>query len=242
MDTVIDARNLTKCYDDAVRVAALRGVDLQVERGTFVAIMGPSGSGKSTLLNILGALELPTTGTLSIEGHSMESLGDDARTLFRRRHIGFVFQQFNLLPIYSALDNVALPLRLDGVPAAEARAKAREMLDAVGLAERWNHLPGTLSGGEQQRVAVARALIVKPSLILADEPTGSLDSVNGQRIISVLRKLVDDHGQTVVMVTHDASVAAGSDRVASVLDGLIVDDYDPRSRAASGAMATEPPR
>jgi putative ABC transport system ATP-binding protein len=241
MDAVIDARNITKVYDEAVRVEALRGVDLQVQRSSFVAIMGPSGSGKSTLLNILGALEVPTSGALFLDGTAVESLGDDARTLFRRRRIGFIFQQFNLLPIYSAQENVALPLRLDGVPAAEALAKAKEMLGVVGLAERCDQLPGKLSGGEQQRVAVARALVVKPSIILADEPTGSLDSANGQRVMLMLRQLVDDHGQTVVMVTHDASVAARADRVVSVRDGLIVDDYDPRSRDPADSLATEPP-
>ncbi len=237
MTEVIQGRQLAKTYEGGVRVEAFRGVDLEVEQGTFVAIMGPSGSGKSTLLNILGGLEVPTGGQLLLEGVEIGQMSDDARTLLRRRRIGFVFQQFNLLPIFSALDNVALPLRLEGIRAAEAESRSTKMLDMVGLAERRNALPSQLSGGEQQRVAIARALVFDPAIILADEPTGNLDSANGDRVINMLRQLVDDQGQTLVLVTHDASVAARADRVVHMRDGRIVDDYDPRDgvRAIAGA-------
>ena len=239
MDLVIEARRLTKIYDEGVQVHALRGVDLQIARGSFVAIMGPSGSGKSTLLNILGALEVPTGGELLIDGQAVGTLADDERTLFRRRRIGFVFQQFNLLPIFSAVENVAGPLRLEGIRPAEARGRALEMLGLVGLADRGDHLPSQLSGGEQQRVAVARALIAGPAIILADEPTGNLDSANGELVIGILRDLVDRHGQTVVLVTHDATVAARSDRVIGVRDGQIVGDHPPHD-AALAAAGSEP--
>ncbi len=157
MDSVIQGSGLTKVYGNGVEVHALRGVDLEIARGTFVAIMGPSGSGKSTLLNILGALEVPTSGQLLIDGSPVGAMADDERTLFRRRRIGFVFQQFNLLPIFTAVENVAVPLRLEGVATLEARQRALKMLEVVGLAQRGDHLPSQLSGGEQQRVAIARA-------------------------------------------------------------------------------------
>jgi putative ABC transport system ATP-binding protein len=242
MEHIIDARNLTKVYDAEVEVIALRGVNLQVERGSFLAIMGPSGSGKSTLLNILGALETPTEGQLLLEGVNIGVLSDDARTLLRRRRIGFVFQQFNLLPIFTAAENVALPLRLEGESVAEADRRATEMLAMVGLAERKHHLPSQMSGGEQQRVAIARALVANPAIVLADEPTGNLDSANGDRIIGLLRELVDDRGQTIVLVTHDAQVASRGDRVVHVRDGLIVEDFDPRHGMPVAAEASEPPQ
>jgi putative ABC transport system ATP-binding protein len=212
---------------------------LQVESGTFVGVMGPSGSGKSTLLNILGALETPTQGELFLEGIDVAGLRDDARTILRRRRIGFVFQQFNLLPIYTASENVALPLRLEGVSAAESQRRASEMLEVVGLSDRQNHLPSQISGGEQQRVAIARALVTRPAIILADEPTGNLDSANGERVINLLRELVDDQGQTVVLVTHDSQVAQRSDRVVYVRDGSIVDDFDPRHGMGMAAEMSE---
>ncbi len=240
MNPVIDARGIGKIYDGGTRVEALKNVDLRVEPGTFVSIMGPSGSGKSTLLNILGALEPATSGSLVIDGRAIETLDDDERTLFRRRRIGFVFQQFNLLPIYSAAENVALPLRLDGVSTAKAMVRATELLEQVQLSERRNSLPGVLSGGEQQRVAIARALVMQPSIILADEPTGSLDSVSGMRVLAILRKLVDEQRQTVVMVTHDASLAAHSDRVVAFRDGEIIDDFDPRERDLAALTSGRP--
>jgi putative ABC transport system ATP-binding protein len=164
-------------------------------------------------------------------------LADEQRTLFRRRRIGFVFQQFNLLPIFTAVENVAVPLRLEGIAQSEARRRAHEMLSVVGLAERSDHFPSQLSGGEQQRVAIARALVTGPAIILADEPTGNLDSANGERVIVMLRELVDQRGQTVVLVTHDAQVASRSDRVIHVRDGLIVGDHDPGDQAFAEAWA-----
>jgi len=240
MKYVIEARQLTKSYDAGVEVVALRGVDLEVPPATFVAIMGPSGSGKSTLLNIIGALEVPNSGQLLLEGVDVGSLSDDARTLIRRRRIGFVFQQFNLLPIFTAAENIALPLRLDGAPKADARHRAEAVLAIVGLPEHADRLPSQLSGGEQQRVAIARALAANPAIILADEPTGNLDSANGQHIIEILRSLVDEQGQTVVLVTHDSSVATRADRVVYVRDGLIVNDYDPREGMPVAAGMPEP--
>ncbi len=231
MNDVIDVRQLTMVYDAGVQVPALQGIDLRIERATFVAIMGPSGSGKSTLLNLLGALELPTSGQILIDGTDIAQLSENQRAALRRRRIGFVFQQFNLLPIFTALENVALPLRLDGVSPADADRRAEEMLAVVGLSERRSQLPIHLSGGENQRVAIARALSTSPALILADEPTGSLDSKAGDRVINLLRKLVDEQKQTVVMVTHDAAVAARADRVVSVRDGRIESDVDSRRGA-----------
>ncbi len=236
---VIEARDLTKIYDAGVEVAALRGVTLQVDRASLVAIVGPSGSGKSTLLSLLGALEVPTSGRILLEGTDIGALSDDERSLLRRRRIGFVFQQFNLLPIFSAAENVALPLRLDGMQAAEASRRAVEMLSLVGLAERRDHLPSQLSGGEQQRVAVARALVAVPAIVLADEPTGNLDSKSGDRVIAILRQLVDEQKQTVVLVTHDALVASRADRIIHVCDGLIVGDVDPRLGVGVSAGGSE---
>ena len=174
----------------------------------MLAIMGRSGSGKSTLLTLLGGVDVPTSGQVLLEGVDLATLTDDERTLVRRRRIGFVFQSFNLLPILTAEENVALPLELDGMPPTVAREKAGKMLELVGLEKRRNHLPGKLSGGEQQRVAIARALVIDPAIVLADEPTGNLDTANGKRIIAILRDLVDQHGQTLVLVTHDPGVAA----------------------------------
>ncbi|MEN6495247.1 MAG: ABC transporter ATP-binding protein [Thermoguttaceae bacterium] len=219
---VLEARDVRKVYGEGeARVEALRGVDLGIPAGEMVAIMGRSGSGKSTLLCMLGGIDAPTSGEVLLEGIDLATLSDDQRTLMRRQRIGFIFQSFNLLPILTAEENVSLPLELDGVPSAEARRRAREVLDLVGMSSRRDHIPSTLSGGEQQRVAVARALAIKPALLLADEPTGNLDSANGQRLITMLRNLVDQQQQTIVMVTHDASVAAKADRVIHLSDGLV---------------------
>ncbi len=242
MEHVIEAYNLTKVYDGEVPVPALRGIDLQVAPATFVAIMGPSGSGKSTLLQILGALEPPTEGRLLLEGTEIERLSDSERTLLRRRRIGFIFQQFNLLPIFTAVENVALPLRLEGVKEAEAKRRASEALAMVGLEHRQHHLPSQISGGEQQRVAVARALITQPAIILADEPTGNLDSAAGERLVTMLRKLVDEHRQTLVLVTHDTTVASQADRVIHVLDGRISDDTDHPAEELSETAAARSPK
>ncbi len=219
---VLEARNLRKVYGEGeARVEALRGVDLGVRAGEMVAIMGRSGSGKSTLLSMLGGIDSPTSGEVLLEGVNLASLTDDQRTLMRRQRIGFIFQSFNLLPILTAEENVSLPLELDGISSAEASRRAREVLELVSMSGRRDHIPSTLSGGEQQRVAVARALVIQPALLLADEPTGNLDSVNGQRLIQMLRNLVDQRQQTIVMVTHDPSVAAKADRVIHLSDGLV---------------------
>jgi len=222
---VIETRGLKKAYgSDDTRVDALQGIDLRVQYGEFLAIMGPSGSGKSTLLHILGGVEVPTAGQALLEGTDMATLDDDERTLMRRTRIGFIFQSFNLLPAFTAEENVSLPLDLSGVPAMEARRRAIDSLKLVGVAHRRNHIPSALSGGEQQRVAIARALAIRPAILLADEPTGNLDSVNGQQVTALLRKLVDEEKQTIVMVTHDAGVAAQADRLVRLRDGLIEND------------------
>jgi putative ABC transport system ATP-binding protein len=220
MEYVLEARALTKTYGEgAAKVEALRGVDLTVRPGEFVAIMGPSGSGKSTLLHLLAGVEHPTTGNVFLEGHDLAKLSDDELTLLRRRRLGFVFQQFNLLPMLTAMENVSLPLLLDGIAPATAGDRTRAALDRVGMGHRQTHLPSELSGGEQQRVAVARALVIEPALLLADEPTGNLDSEKGQQVVDLLRRLVDERSQTIVIVTHDAQVAAQAQRIVHVRDG-----------------------
>jgi putative ABC transport system ATP-binding protein len=222
---VLEARDLTKFYGVAeARVEALRGVDLDVSKGEWVAIMGPSGSGKSTLLNIVGGIETPSSGQVTLEGVDLASLDDDQRTIMRRQRLGFIFQSFNLLPTLTAEENVALPLVLDGMKADEASRRAIETLEQVGVAQRRHHVPGAMSGGEQQRVAIARALAIQPALLLADEPTGNLDSAMGTQVVKLLRKLVDDRQQTIIMVTHDPEVAAKADRIVKVRDGLIESD------------------
>jgi len=222
---VIETRGLRKAYgNDDTRVDALKGIELRVQYGEFLAIMGPSGSGKSTLLHILGGVEVPTSGHILLEGTDMATLDDDQRTLMRRTRIGFIFQSFNLLPAFTAEENVSLPLDLGGVPATESRRRAIDSLEMVGIAHRRNHIPSALSGGEQQRVAIARALAIRPAILLADEPTGNLDSANGQQVTTLLRKLVDEEKQTIVMVTHDAGVAAQADRLVRLRDGLIEND------------------
>ena len=222
---VLEARDLTKIYGTAeARVEALRGVDLQVSKGEWVAIMGPSGSGKSTLLNIVGGIEVPTSGQVLLEGIDMASLTDDQRTIMRRKRLGFIFQSFNLLPTLTAEENVALPMVLDGMKPSEASRRAMEKLEQVGVAHRRHHVPSTMSGGEQQRVAIARALAIEPALLLADEPTGNLDSASGAQVIRLMRQLVDDRRQTIIMVTHDHEMAALADRIVRVRDGHIESD------------------
>ena len=222
MAYVIEARGVSKEYGSGeAPVEALRGVDLYVSRNELLAITGPSGSGKSTLLHVLAGIEPPTKGQVLFEGQDLASCTDRERTLLRRRRIGFIFQSFNLLPTVTAEENVSLPLLLDSVKAAEARRRAREVLDMVEMGHRRGHLPGKLSGGEQQRVAIARALVIQPSVLLADEPTGSLDSVNGQRVMQLLRRVVDERQQTIVVITHDATVADQADRVLHLRDGRL---------------------
>jgi putative ABC transport system ATP-binding protein len=207
-------------------VHALRGVSLDVEKGDYLAIVGPSGCGKSSLLNLLGAIDAPTSGTVEIEGRNVGTLGDREVTEFRLRHIGFVFQRFYLLPILTARENVELPMAEAGVSAAERRERSTELLQYVELGERTRHRPAQLSGGEQQRVAIARALANRPSLLLADEPTGELDARTGQEIISLFGRLNAD-GTTVVVVTHDESLARAARRVVHMRDGEIVHDEVP---------------
>jgi putative ABC transport system ATP-binding protein len=218
----VDARELTKTYHiGEICVEAVRGVDVKVEPGGFLAIMGPSGSGKSTLLYLLGGIETATCGQILVEGTDLAALDENSRTRLRRRRIGFIFQSFNLLPTLSAEENVALPLRLDGLPKPKALERAREVLEMVGMGDRRLHIPGTLSGGEQQRVAIARALVIRPAVLLADEPTGNLDSASGMQVTKILRSLADEHGQTIVLVTHDESVAAAADSILRLRDGKI---------------------
>ncbi len=216
----------------ASRVEALRGVDLHVPAGQFVSIMGPSGSGKSTLLNLLGALDRPTTGSIEIGGDAIHALDDDGLTRVRREKIGFVFQFFNLLPTLTALENVMLPALLAGRAASQVEPDAATLLESVGLSGRAHHRPDELSGGEMQRVAVARALATRPRLVLADEPTGNLDSRTGAEILRLIRSVAEAHKVTVVMVTHDARAAQVGDRIVRVQDGRIVADEQ-----AAGANA-----
>ncbi|HYN93551.1 MAG TPA: ABC transporter ATP-binding protein [Pilimelia sp.] len=218
------------------RVTALDGVTVGFQPGTFTAVMGPSGSGKSTLLHVAAALERPAEGTVTVGGTLLGALSEDALTRLRRDRIGFVFQEFNLVSTLTAEQNVSLPLRLAGrrPPAAEVA----DALAAVGLADRRGHRPGELSGGEQQRVAIARALVSRPAVVFADEPTGALDSTTSRQVLDLLRGLVDEHGQTVVMVTHDPVAAAVADRVLFLADGRLVDEAtgaDPGSIAARTA-------
>ncbi len=221
---LIEIRNLVKVYqmgDTAVR--ALDGVDLDIERGEYVAIMGPSGSGKSTLMNLIGCLDTPTSGTYTLNGQNVGELGDDELARIRNKEVGFVFQTFNLLARTSALENVEVPLVYAGVPRQERHRKAREMLAAVGLAERMHHQPNELSGGQRQRVAVARALINGPSILLADEPTGNLDSKTGAEIMELFDTL-NRSGNTIVLVTHEEDIAAHARRVVRLRDGKILED------------------
>ena len=218
----IEVRGLHKDYGTgATLVHALRGVDLEIKHGEFVAIMGPSGSGKSTLMHILGALESPTTGTVAVEGNNYEGLDDKHLTRFRRDHIGFVFQFFNLLTSLTAAENVLLPALIAGRRDDALRVRTHELLAEVGLAGRADHVPSELSGGEQQRVSIARALLLSPELVLADEPTGNLDSRAGKGVLHLLRELNETEGHTIVMVTHDPSAAAVADRVVFLRDGQI---------------------
>jgi putative ABC transport system ATP-binding protein len=222
---VLEARALAKQYRmGQSSVMALAGVDFVVERGEFVAIMGPSGSGKSTLLHLIGGLDKPSGGDVSLAGQQLAALNDTALTLLRRRNIGFVFQFYNLLPTLTAEENVVLPLLIDGKDLRPHQDRLERLLRLVGLEGRRHHKPEQLSGGEQQRVAVVRALITEPAILLADEPTGNLDSKTGLVILDLLRQLCDELTQTIVMVTHDPRTASYADRVVFLRDGRIVND------------------
>ena len=221
---VLDVRNVVKLYGEGeTLVRALRGVTLTVERGDYVAIMGASGSGKSTLMNILGCLDVPTSGQYLLDGVDVSRLDDRQLALVRNRRIGFVFQAFNLIPRMSALGNVELPLAYAGLKAADRRRRARAALAMVGLADRANHEPNQLSGGQQQRVAVARALVTAPALVLADEPTGNLDSQSTADMLEVLDRL-NQAGRTIVVITHEPDVAAHTRRIVRLVDGRVVAD------------------
>ncbi len=220
---VLETKNLIKEYQmGEVIVSALRGVDFSVERSEFVAIMGPSGSGKSTLLHLLGGLDMPTSGEVILADQPLSALNDNEITRFRRRRIGFIFQFYNLIPTLTAAENVALPLLIDGQSKRSYRERIQELLTLVSLDERADHRPDQLSGGQQQRVAIARAFINQPEIVLADEPTGNLDSRSGTTILELLRKTCQDLGATILMVTHDARAASYADRIVFLQDGCIV--------------------
>jgi len=223
---VIRLGGVSKVYrTGTLEVAALRDVDLSVRAGEFVAIAGPSGSGKSTLMHILGCLDVPTSGRYLLAGEDVSRMTEDELATIRNRRIGFVFQQFNLLPSLTALGNVELPLSYSGVARHERRERAADALGRVGLADRLAHRPGELSGGQQQRVAVARALVTEPAMILADEPTGNLDSTSTKDVLGLLTDL-HNSGRTVVLITHEADVAAAAGRIVHMLDGRVVDEND----------------
>jgi putative ABC transport system ATP-binding protein len=223
MTSIISVSNLRKEYymEDEVKVVALDGISLDVEEGSFVITMGPSGSGKSTLMHIIGGLDRPTSGAVQVKGFSISSLDDREIAIYRRKTIGFVFQSFNLIPTMTALENVALPMRLNGISRKERNQRAYEILSKVGLQNRIYHTPNQLSGGQQQRIAVARALANNPPILVADEPTGNLDSVSGENIMELLAEL-NRNGRTIFIVTHDSRMIRFADRVIQMLDGSIL--------------------
>ncbi len=220
-EIILKAENLVKTYGSGdTAVNALNGVSLEVKKGEFVAVVGQSGSGKSTLLHLLGAMDYPTSGTLTVDGQDVFALKGEALAEYRRRKVGFVFQFFNLLPVMTAKENIMIPLSLDGKTAD--KDYLNELAQAMGIAERLDHYPHQLSGGQQQRVAIARAMITRPSVILADEPTGNLDSASGKEILALLKSTVQKYEQTLILITHDNSIAAEADRIITIKDGKLV--------------------
>jgi putative ABC transport system ATP-binding protein len=241
-DQILRATGVRKVYrTGAEEVEALRGIDLDIARGEFLAVMGPSGSGKTTLLNCLTGLDDIDEGVVQVEGSDIHAMPDGQRTEHRARHMGFIFQSFNLIPVLSAVENTELPLLLIGVKAKEARARAEGMLDRVGLGHRYNHRPSELSGGEQQRVAVARALVNEPAILWADEPTGNLDSEMAGAVLELLHE-VNRAGQTVVIVTHDSEIGGTARRLVRVQDGQIVADGTPAAVLNGRRRRTTPLR
>ncbi len=238
-EPVLQVENLSKTYRLGSQVIrALDGVSVTVGGGQLVAIMGASGSGKSTLLHLAGGLDTPDTGTVQVEGHNLTRMSDRKRTLFRRRRIGIIFQTFNLLPTLTAWENVAVPLLVDGASGATMRERVAEIMSLVHLENRANHRPQAMSGGEQQRVAIARALLNDPALVLADEPTGNLDSVNAAEIWQLLRQLAHDMGKTVLMVTHEALAASYADRVYVLKDGRVIGTIEQGEPGHAALVAT----
>ena len=234
--SIVETQNLTKIYGSGeTAVIALDHVTFSVEPGEFLAIMGPSGCGKSTLLHLVGGLDHPSEGSVSIGGQDLTRLSDDRLTELRRRSIGFIFQFFNLIPVLSAVENAALPLTLDGVRPAEARQRATRWLVQVGMGDRLTHRPDQLSGGQQQRVAIARALTAEPEIILADEPTGNLDTRSGDEIARLLRQSCKEWNRTVIMVTHDPRIAAYADRIIFLKDGRITEQTTLETRDGKNA-------
>lgn len=222
-------------YQGKEPVRVLKNIDLTVEKGEYLAIMGPSGSGKTTLMNLIGCLDVPTSGIYELDGKDLKDLSDDALADIRNRHIGFVFQNFHLLPKMDALDNVALPLLYAGVPLKERRTRAEEALKAVGLEERIHFLPNQMSGGQCQRVAIARAMVGKPDLLLADEPTGALDTKAGNQIMEIFRRLSEE-GMTIIMITHEPAIARCADKTYRILDGELYTEETGGDRHGQGEM------
>ena len=221
MMTILETRELRKIYGSGnTEVRALDGVNLSVEKGEFVAVVGTSGSGKSTLLHMLGGLDRPTSGTVTVDGRELSALKDEALTIFRRRKIGFVFQNYNLVPVLNVRENIILPIQLDGNQ--PDKAYVAQIIETLGLESKLQNLPGNLSGGQQQRVAIARALAAKPAIILADEPTGNLDSATSQDVMGLLKVTSEKFSQTVVMITHNEEIAQMADRIVRIEDGRIV--------------------
>jgi len=223
-EKIIRIRDLTRIYGDGVEIRALDGVNLDIEPGEFLAIVGPSGSGKSTLLHQIGILDTPTSGTILLNGVDITKMSDRERSKTRNRELGFIFQYHHLLPDFNALENVMIPLLIKGTERSEAKKIALELLEEVGLGDRIHHKPNQLSGGENQRVAIARALANRPSIVIGDEPTGNLDSKKSDSIYELLRKLNREHNQTFILVTHDEHMAAKTDRIIRLVDGRIVED------------------